>query len=96
MEFRNLGDSGLKVSTVGLGCNNFGMRIDADQTKAVVHAALDAGINFFDTADVYGGQKSEVFLGQTASAPATSTSISSTGRIRTRPSRKRCGHWTIW
>jgi aryl-alcohol dehydrogenase-like predicted oxidoreductase len=64
MEFRNLGDSGLKVSTVGLGCNNFGMRIDADQTKAVVHAALDAGINFFDTADVYGGQKSEVFLGQ--------------------------------
>ena len=64
MEFRNLGNSGLKVSTVGLGCNNFGMRIDADQTRAVVHAALDAGINFFDTADVYGGQKSEVFLGQ--------------------------------
>ena len=64
MEYRNLGKSGLKVSAVGLGCNNFGMRIDADQTRAVVHAALDAGINFFDSADVYGGSKSEVFLGQ--------------------------------
>ena len=64
MEYRNLGTSGLKVSAVGLGCNNFGMRIDADQTNAVVHAALDAGINFFDTADVYGGTQSEVFLGQ--------------------------------
>ena len=64
MELRNLGNSGLKVSMVGLGCNNFGMRIDAAQTKAVVHAALDAGINFFDTADVYGGQKSEVLLGE--------------------------------
>ena len=64
MELRNLGNSGLKVSIVGLGCNNFGMRIDAAQTRAVVHAALDAGINFFDTADVYGGQKSEVLLGE--------------------------------
>jgi aryl-alcohol dehydrogenase-like predicted oxidoreductase len=64
MEYRNLGGSGLKVSAVGLGCNNFGMRIDAEQTNAVVHAALDAGINFFDTADVYGGTQSEVFLGQ--------------------------------
>lgn len=64
MELRNLGNSGLKVSAVGLGCNNFGMRIDAEQTKAVVHAALDAGINFFDTADVYGGTQSEVFLGE--------------------------------
>jgi aryl-alcohol dehydrogenase-like predicted oxidoreductase len=64
VELRNLGNSGLKVSAVGLGCNNFGMRIDAAQTKAVVHAALDAGINFFDTADVYGGQKSEMLLGE--------------------------------
>ncbi len=64
MEYRNLGTSGLKVSTVGLGCNNFGMRMDAEQTRTVVHAALDAGINFFDTADVYGGSKSEEFLGQ--------------------------------
>lgn len=64
MEYRKLGTTGLKVSAVGLGCNNFGMRCDADQTRTVVHACLDAGINFFDTADVYGGTKSEEFLGQ--------------------------------
>ncbi|MFN0093162.1 MAG: aldo/keto reductase [Dehalococcoidia bacterium] len=65
MEFKNIGSSGLQVSIVGLGCNNFGMRIDLDQTKVVVNTALDAGINFFDTADVYGGNgKSEEFLGQ--------------------------------
>jgi aryl-alcohol dehydrogenase-like predicted oxidoreductase len=61
MEKRALGS--LQVSIVGLGCNNFGSRCDADQTKVVVDAALDAGINFFDTADVYGGTKSETFLG---------------------------------
>jgi len=65
MEYRNLGDSGLLVSAVGLGCNNFGMRIDADRTQAVVDRAVELGINFFDTADVYGGRgKSEEFLGQ--------------------------------
>jgi aryl-alcohol dehydrogenase-like predicted oxidoreductase len=64
MEYRRLGTSGLKVSVVGLGCNNFGMRIDADRTREVVRAALDAGINFFDTANVYGATKSEEFLGQ--------------------------------
>jgi aryl-alcohol dehydrogenase-like predicted oxidoreductase len=52
------------VSAVGLGCNNFGGRLDAKQTATVVNAALDAGINFFDTADVYGGAKSEEYLGQ--------------------------------
>ena len=63
METRKLGS--LDVSIVGLGCNNFGMRIDADATKAVVDAAIDAGINLFDTADVYGGRgKSEEFLGK--------------------------------
>ena len=56
MEFRNLGNSGLKVSVVGLGCNNFGMRIDAEQTRVVVSKALDEGINLFDTADIYGGR----------------------------------------
>jgi aryl-alcohol dehydrogenase-like predicted oxidoreductase len=62
METRKIGS--LDVSIVGLGCNNFGMRIDKDQTKAVVDAAIDAGINLFDTADVYGGRgKSEEFLG---------------------------------
>jgi aryl-alcohol dehydrogenase-like predicted oxidoreductase len=64
MKLRRLGTSGLKVSEVGLGCNNFGMRIDEKATQAVVDAALDAGITFFDTADIYGGTKSEEFLGK--------------------------------
>lgn len=63
MEYKNLGDTGLKVSAVGVGCNNFGMRCDKSASIAVVHAALDAGINFFDTADVYGGSLSEEYLG---------------------------------
>ena len=62
MESRSIGS--LSVSLVGLGCNNFGMRMDLDRTRAVVDAALDAGITLFDTADVYGGTKSEEFLGQ--------------------------------
>lgn len=65
MEYRHLGRSGLQVSVVGLGCNNFGMRCDFDQSKAVVNQALEAGITLFDTADVYGGQgRSEEFLGK--------------------------------
>ena len=64
MKTRRLGNSGLKVSEVGIGCNNFGMRIDAKATEAVVGAAIDAGITLFDTADVYGGTKSEEFLGK--------------------------------
>ena len=62
MRYRRLGDSGLAVSVVGLGCNNFGRRIDVDATRRVVDAALDAGVTFFDTADVYG--ESETFLGE--------------------------------
>ena len=62
MELRSIGS--LKVSAVGIGCNNFGMRIDEEQTGAVVRAALDAGVNLFDTADVYGGTRSEEFLGR--------------------------------
>ncbi|MBB5871272.1 aryl-alcohol dehydrogenase-like predicted oxidoreductase [Allocatelliglobosispora scoriae] len=54
MRYRRLGNSGLVVSAVGLGCNNFGRKLDAAQTSAVVEAALDSGITFFDTADVYG------------------------------------------
>ncbi len=61
MRFRQLGESGLTVSAVGLGCNNFGTRVDADATRAVVDAALDAGITFLDTAASYG--ESEAFLG---------------------------------
>ena len=63
MELRRLGASGLRVSLAGLGCNNFGMRIDAAATAEVVHAALDAGITFFDTARSYGGGRSEEYLG---------------------------------
>lgn len=55
MRYRRLGDHGPQISVVGLGGNNFGSRLDEDGTKAVVHAALDAGITFFDTADMYGG-----------------------------------------
>jgi aryl-alcohol dehydrogenase-like predicted oxidoreductase len=62
MEYRKLGS--LNVSLVGIGCNNFGWRTDAEGTAAVVDAAFDAGINFFDTADVYGGGQSEEFLGK--------------------------------
>ncbi|XXZ18595.1 aldo/keto reductase [Sorangium sp. So ce307] len=62
MEKRRIGS--LEVSVVGIGCNNFGGRIDAQRTAAVVGAALDAGINFFDTADVYGGTRSEELLGR--------------------------------
>jgi len=62
METRRIGS--LTVSLVGLGCNNFGGRLDADATARVVHAALDAGINFLDTADIYGATKSEEFLGK--------------------------------
>jgi aryl-alcohol dehydrogenase-like predicted oxidoreductase len=61
---RPLGDSGLEVSVIGLGCNNFGRRVDLEGTRAVVDAALDEGVTFFDTADVYGGTQSEEFLGQ--------------------------------
>ena len=64
MEFRQLGHSGLSVSEIGLGCNNFGGRVDQSRTKRVVDAAMDHGITLFDTADVYGGSNSEVFLGK--------------------------------
>lgn len=62
MEKRQI--ASLSVSVIGVGCNNFGRRIDEAKTTEVVFAALDAGINFFDTADIYGGTKSEEFLGR--------------------------------
>ena len=62
MDTRLIGS--LKVSVVGLGCNNFGRRLNESGTQQVVHAALDAGITFFDTADTYGETDSEVFLGR--------------------------------
>ncbi len=68
MQTRQIGKTPLKVSTVGLGCNNFGLRMDVDAAQPVIHRALDLGITFFDTADVYGNpaQKggSETALGK--------------------------------
>jgi aryl-alcohol dehydrogenase-like predicted oxidoreductase len=63
VEYRNLGKSGLQVSVVGLGCNNFGARVDAAGTQAVVNQCIEEGITLFDTADMYGGGESERFLG---------------------------------
>jgi aryl-alcohol dehydrogenase-like predicted oxidoreductase len=62
MEHRPIGS--LSVTVAGLGCNNFGIRLDAAHTREIVHAALGFGVNFFDTADIYGGTKSEEFLGR--------------------------------
>ena len=65
MKLRNVGQSGLRVSVVGLGCNNFGGRTDLDATRAVVHKALDLGVTLFDTSDTYGERGgSETYLGE--------------------------------
>jgi aryl-alcohol dehydrogenase-like predicted oxidoreductase len=65
MEYRALGHSGLSISAVGLGCMNFGMMNDQAAAAAIVHRALDLGVNFFDTADVYGNRgTSEEYLGK--------------------------------
>jgi aryl-alcohol dehydrogenase-like predicted oxidoreductase len=65
MRYRALGNSGLVVSVVGLGCNNFGRRLDVERTRVVVDAALDEGVTLFDTADIYGGAgRSEEILGE--------------------------------
>lgn len=62
MEMRQIGS--LHVSAAGLGCNNFGWRLDETESRRVIDAAIDRGINFFDTADVYGGTQSETFIGR--------------------------------
>jgi len=59
MEYRNLGRSGLQVSVVGLGCNNFGRRIDAAAAQTVVDKAIELGVTLFDTADIYGGNRED-------------------------------------
>jgi aryl-alcohol dehydrogenase-like predicted oxidoreductase len=66
VEQRSIGQ--LQVSVVGLGCNNFGMRLDADSTQRVVDSAIEAGINYFDTAESYGGGLSEEYLGRALGA----------------------------
>jgi aryl-alcohol dehydrogenase-like predicted oxidoreductase len=65
MQIRNLGGSGLRVSAVGLGCNNFGQRIDLEASRKVIHKAIDLGITLFDTADIYSNMGgSETVLGE--------------------------------
>jgi aryl-alcohol dehydrogenase-like predicted oxidoreductase len=65
MQIRNLGGSGLRVSTVGLGCNNFGQRTDLETSRKVIHKAIDLGVTLFDTADIYAGMGgSETVLGE--------------------------------
>ena len=82
MDYRSLGNSGLRVSVAGLGCNNFGMRIDYEKTVEVIDAAIESGINFLDTARMYGGGKSEEFMGKLSKASAirSSSRRSSAGR----------------
>ena len=63
MEYRNLGKAGVKMSVIGVGCNQFGGVVDQDGTKAIIGRALEEGINFFDTADVYSRGISEEFVG---------------------------------
>jgi aryl-alcohol dehydrogenase-like predicted oxidoreductase len=64
MQIRNLGGSGLRVSAVGLGCNNFGQRTDLETSRKVIHRAIDLGVTLFDTADIYSGMGgSETVLG---------------------------------
>jgi aryl-alcohol dehydrogenase-like predicted oxidoreductase len=80
MEHRNVGASGLKVSTLGIGCNNFGGRLDEAASAAVVHAALDAGVTHFDTADVYpmgAAGASEEFLGRALGAARADVVVAS-------------------
>ena len=64
MEQALLGSSTLEVSRVGLGCNNFGRRLDLPATRAVIDAAIEAGVTFLDTADIYGSGESERFIGE--------------------------------
>lgn len=75
MDTRSIGS--LQVSVVGLGCNNFGWRLNAARTREVVDAALDAGINFLDTADLYGDGASEEYLGQALAGRRSSVVIAS-------------------
>ncbi len=78
MEYRNLGSTGLKVSVVGIGCNNFGRRCDQGTTKSVVDKAIDAGITLFDTADVYGPTGlSEEYLGKALQGRRQETVVAS-------------------
>ena len=86
MRTRTIGS--LDVSVVGLGCNNFGGRVDYDGSAAVVHAALDAGITFFDTADIYGGTRSEEYLGRALGGRRDEVVVATKFGMQVDPDRK--------
>ena len=75
MEYRNLGSSGLKVSVLGLGANNFGWWIDEQGSAVVINHALELGINFIDTADMYDKGRSEEYMGRTLKGRRTEVLI---------------------
>jgi aryl-alcohol dehydrogenase-like predicted oxidoreductase len=77
MEYRNLGSSGLKVSTLGLGGNTFGWYIDEQDSATVINRALDSGINFLDTADMYDKGRSEEFVGRALKGKRTQILVAS-------------------
>ena len=94
MEIRNIGTSGLRVSALGVGCNNFGGRLDQSATTAVVHAALDAGVTLFDTADVYpmgDGGASETFLAAGLGARRKDVVLASKFGMKMDPEGVKCG-----
>jgi aryl-alcohol dehydrogenase-like predicted oxidoreductase len=84
----------IEVSLAGLGCNNFGRRIDEDRSRAVIEAALDAGITTFDTADIYGDGASETFLGRTIGARRNDVVVVSKFGMGTPPAGLSGGHPT--
>lgn len=86
MQTRRIGS--LEVSVVGLGCNNFGWRVDESATRRVVDAALDAGVTFFDTADIYGGTRSEEFLGRALGSRRSRVVIASKFGMEVAPGKK--------
>ncbi len=92
MQTRRIGD--LEVSVAGLGCNNFGMRVDKAGSRAVVAAALDAGVTHFDTADLYGGGKSEEFLGVALGARRDEAVVATKFGMRPPPEDLSGGHPT--
>jgi aryl-alcohol dehydrogenase-like predicted oxidoreductase len=90
METRAIGE--LQVSVAGLGCNNFGGRIDEDASRTVVAAALDAGVNHFDTADLYGGGQSEEFLGRALGSQRPEVIVATKFGMRQPPEGLTGGH----
>ncbi len=82
MEYRNLGKAGVRVSAIGIGCNQFGGKVNQEGTKAIVNRALELGINFFDTADVYSRGVSEEFLGAALEGQRERVVIATKGRYK--------------